>query len=178
MNLRDRPLAFIDVETTGLTPERHEVIEVAVVLQRRDKTVEEWCTRVRPTRPEVAEPKALEVNGYAAHPERWADAPVFSQVAAELAQRLEGAILVGHNISFDCAFLREEFLRCGSDFRVPHRKLDTYTLAYEHLACKGLDSLSLHAVCAFLGISNEGSHTALVDARRCRAVWNALVPGC
>jgi DNA polymerase III epsilon subunit family exonuclease len=175
MALREKPLAFIDVETTGLTPELHEVIEVAVILQRQDGTIDEWSTKVRPTRLEVAEPKALEVNGYAAHPEKWADAPTFDQIADDLARRLGGAILVGHNVDFDFAFLREAFRRCGSTFQMPHRKLDTYTLAYEHLAPKGLDSLSLHAVCAFLKISNEDSHTALVDARRCREVWNWLV---
>ncbi len=174
MPLSEKPLAFLDSETTGLTPGKHEVIEVAVLVQHCGGAVEEWCTKVRPIRLETADPKALEVNGYAAHPELWALAPTFAEIAEELALRLDGSILVGHNIGFDAAFLQEEFFRCGSTFRLPHRRLDTYTLAYEHLAHRGLESLSLNAVCSFMGVSNENSHTALADAKRCREVWNGL----
>lgn len=172
--LKDRPLAFIDTETTGLDPRLQEVIEVAVILEKPDGTLEEWCTKVRPTRLETAEPYALKVNGYEAHPELWATAPTFPEIVSELARRLDDTILVGHNVGFDLDFLQEGLIRAGSKVRLAHRKLDTYTLAYEHLAPEGLESLSLDAVCSFLGISNEGHHTALVDARRCRAVWHTL----
>ena len=79
------------------------------------------------------------------------------------------------NCSFDLDFLDEALRRAKSPAKLSHRKLDTYTLAYEHLAYKGLNSLSLDSICTFLGISNEGNHTALVDARRCREVWHTLL---
>jgi DNA polymerase III epsilon subunit-like protein len=172
--LKDRPLAFIDTETTGLDPRLQEVIEVAVLTERPDGTLDEWCTKVKPVRLETADPYALRINGYTAHPELWTTAPTFAEIASELTSRLDGTILVGHNVGFDLDFLQEGLIRCGSKVKLPYHKLDTVSYAYEHLVPKGLTSLSLDAIREFLGWPKDGAHTALVDARDCRRLFREV----
>jgi len=192
VRLSERPLAFIDVETTGLDPNRHEVIEVAVVfdesvfrrlgapwallLHRDEPDLAVWHTRIRPERIGDADPKALRVNRY--DPERWANAPTAAEVADDIVALLtrEGAdpVIVGHNVSFDRDFLNATLRGVGSRARVSHHTVDTVTLCHEHLVPCGLESLSLDNVRRFLGIPTEGSHAALKDAIDARDVYHRL----
>lgn len=172
--LRDRNLAFVDCETTGLDPRTQEVIEVAVILEKPNGTIEEWCTKVRPGRLETADAYALKVNGYEAHPELWTSAPTFAEIVPELIRRLDDTILVGHNVGFDLDFLQEGLIRAGSKMKLPYHKVDTVTLAYVNLVPKGLTSLSLDSIREFLGWPKDGAHTALVDARDCRRLFREV----
>lgn len=67
-------LVFVDVETTGLDPERHELLEVAAVRVHPHtlEPLDHASARVRPGRLADANPRALEVNGYT--DEAWRDA--------------------------------------------------------------------------------------------------------
>ena len=171
--LRDQTLIFIDVETSGLTPTVHEVLQIAVI--RDDPTtgmVTRYETKIKPTRIGWAEPKALEVNGYT--PEAWADSPSAKDVLTELKPWLEDGILVGHNVAFDRAFLEELFARHKDSIKLPHRTLDTYGLAYEHLAPCGLESLALDVIRKFLRWPLVGGHEAMRDAEDCRKLYHTL----
>jgi DNA polymerase-3 subunit epsilon len=171
-----RPIAYIDTETTGLNPAVHEVIDVAVVF---DRDVAErlrlphltfpdgadyafYASRIKPERLDVAEPIALQVNGYTA--EAWADAPTAADVVKVLQVILKDVVCCGHNVSFDTEFIQAMICRTGSTFRMDYHKLDTVTLAYEHLVPSGLEKLSLDTIRDFLGWPKEGGHAALKDA--------------
>lgn len=174
IGLKDRLLAFIDTETTGLNPLIHEVLEVAIIRQRPDgAVVDEWVSKVSPTHIETAEAIALKINGYQA--EDWVGAPTFVEIAAEVAARLDGCILVGHNIGFDLDFLQEALRQVGHTTRLPKHKVDTVTLAWEHLVPCGLTSLSLDNIREFYGWSKDGAHSALVDARDARRLYLDLI---
>lgn len=193
MKLSERPLAFIDTETTGLDPNRHEIIDVAVVfdasvlrrvgspwtatLSREEPDIAVWHTRVRPERIGDAEPKALEVNGY--NERDWEDAPTFAEIAPTLAKLLtrDGAdpVIVGHNVNFDRDFINAAFRRAGTTHKVSYHTVDTVTLCYEHLVPCGLEFLSLDNVRRFMGIPTFGSHAALKDAVDARQVYNRLI---
>ena len=170
--LSQRPLAFIDTETTGLDASVHEVIEVAVVKEHPDGRVEKWQSLIRPKDLEAAHPRALAMNGYNDAPERWDNAPYIEHVAGEIAERLKGCVIVGHNVGFDMDFLQSNFDREGLKFRLPYHKVDTVTLAYEHLVPTGLESLSLDKIRAFLKWDTEGAHTALKDAEDARRLYH------
>jgi len=94
-------LVFVDVETTGLDPERHELLELAAV--RVDphtlEPIDHASVRVRPTRLADADPKALEVNGYS--DEAWRDAVTLATGLRRLAPLFEDALITGHNVGFD-----------------------------------------------------------------------------
>ena len=169
---------WVDTETTGLIPRKHEIIEIAIltetVLPGGGGTITEaWSTKIRPARIEEAEPKALEVNGYRA--EEWAGAPTFDEVAADIAKRLASStIICGHNVSFDIAFIEGAFDRLGQKVRVPYHKVDTVTLGYVVWNADPENpgpGLSLDKLRRLLGISLNGAHSALKDAEDARIVY-------
>jgi DNA polymerase-3 subunit epsilon len=169
MNLSDKPLAFLDTETTGLTPGRHEVIEVAALVGDR---LYHWM--VRPERLEDAEPKALEVNGYARFPERWEGAKTMKEVGPEIMAALKGTVIVGHNVGFDLDMLNGHMRKVGLNPHLPYPKVDTVTLAYTRLVPLGLEKLSLDTIRAFLGWSKEGAHTAVKDVKDTERLYRLL----
>lgn len=167
----DRPRRFLDIETTGLDREIHEILEIAII-DERGRTL--LHTKVKPERIEMAHPQALEINNYSAA--AWADAPRWIEIAADVVDHLRGAVIFGHYVRFDYGFVRYHLkkVEVGTD-KLGHHTVDTATLAWEHLVPIGLPWLTLNAICTMLGISNKDAHTALADAQRCRRVYNKLL---
>src|SRR5687767_11785927 len=99
-------LAFLDLETTGLCPNSDRISEIGIISITGDRA-DEWTTFINPhsrmrSRRDVAE--------------RLDDAPRFKDLAVELAQRLDGRVLIAHNARFDYGFLKAEFRRVGIEF--------------------------------------------------------------
>jgi len=166
------PIIFIDIETTGLDPDYHEIIEIACI--RIDNIGQEtvYHTKVQPLNIETANPKALEINGYRS--KDWRGAPAPAEVAAKLESFLEGCLLVGHNIKFDVAFIYELLNRHAKLIRYDRRLIDTIVLAHEHLSFCGLESLSMDSIRTFMHWSKADSHTALKDCRDVQRLFYRL----
>lgn len=172
-----RRLAFIDVETTGLDPTRHDILELGIITAdpRTLETTGMLDLRVRPGRVEDADATALEVNGWSA--EAWRDAVPLDVALVRARPLLDGAMLAGHNVSFDRAFLDAAWRATGvAAPDVDHHVLDTATLAWPLHAAGVVESLSLGVVCKALGIDLEQPHRALADARRSLEVARRLLP--
>jgi len=118
LNLK-RPIAFLDLETTGINVTNDRIVELSV-LKISPNGKEEWMsTRVNP---EIPIPlKTTAIHGIT--DADVANAPVFKEVAKNLAAFLEGCDLAGFNaIKFDIPLLAEEFLRVNIDFNFRKRK--------------------------------------------------------
>ena len=172
-----RDLAFIDCETTGLDPRRHEVIEIAVIraTPRTVQPIAELAVRVKPTRLADADPKALHINGYT--PQGWQHGLSLRDALIAIGPQLEGAVLAGHNVAFDREFLDAAWRSTG----VPRPDLDHHTLDTASLACPLLtsgkvQSLSLRSLCTHFGIEHAEPHRALVDARASLEIARRLFP--
>lgn len=167
-------LAIIDTETTGLDPQTSTVLEFAAIVVENGVEVERYETKIKPTTGELnhAHPKALEVNGYT--DEAWADAPRMDEVGPRIVKMLGGCVLVGHNVSFDESMLKTSFRRHGVWGRIPYHKIDTITLAYEHLFPLGLKWANLDGIRKFLGWSKDGAHTAMKDVEDTKRLFDLL----
>lgn len=155
--LFDHPIACIDVETTGTSPQGDRITEIAVVEMTPDGAVSEWSTLLNPqTRiPEYIERLTGITNRMVE------DAPAFPDIAADLRERLEGRLFVAHNARFDYAFVKNEFQRIRESFHAD--TLCTVRLSrklYPQHPKHNLDSLIER-----LGIRVEDRHRALADAR-------------
>lgn len=115
-----KPLAFIDLETTGTNLGLDRIVEIAIVKILPDKT---RSIKRKLLNPEMPIPQASsDVHGIT--DEMVKDAPSFKQVAHELKQMLDGCDLAGYNSNrFDIPLLMEEFLRVEVDFDMKGRRL-------------------------------------------------------
>lgn len=105
-------LAFIDLETTGSNPVRDRITKIGV-LQAEGDQVSTWSTLVNPQRPI---PEFIQqLNGI--RNEAVVDAPTFSQIAGELADRLDGRLLIAHHARLNYGFVKSEYQRLGKSFR-------------------------------------------------------------
>lgn len=118
LNLK-KPIAFLDLETTGINVTSDRIIELSV-LKIQPNGKEEWMTvRVNPEMP--IPPKTTAIHGI--KNEDVANCPTFREVAKNLAIFLEGCDLAGYNaIKFDIPVLAEEFLRANIDFSFRKRR--------------------------------------------------------
>lgn len=106
------PLVFVDIETNGLDHIRGKVIEIAAIRMEGDKVVRSFSSLVDP---EVELPQFItRLTGIS--PGDLKGAPTFGMIADELADVLDGAIFVAHNVRFDYSFLKQEFKRLGRPF--------------------------------------------------------------
>ncbi|GAB4545434.1 MAG: hypothetical protein Kow0063_39480 [Anaerolineae bacterium] len=162
--LHEAPLAFLDVETTGLRPDLGDrVVEIAVVRAQGPKEVSRFVSLVNPQR--QLNPEAMRVNGIT--PRMVAGAPVFVDLLDQLLPLIEDAVIVCHNAPFDLGFLEAELRRAGAptwDGLV----LDTLAFARRQYWFR---RNSLTAIAHQLGIRIPDAHRALADALTTRAIF-------
>ena len=167
MNLT-RPLASLDLETTGTDPATARVVEVGIVkrLPDGDEHVRSW--RINPEAPIPAE--ATAVHGItdadvALH-------PTFAQVACMISETLRGCDLVVFNgRAFDLPLLRVEFARCGVAWPCEDAHvIDAFTI-YRERERRDLPAAVRH----YLGREHVGAHGAVADARATLDIVHAQV---
>lgn len=177
--MREKKLAFIDVETTGFDPLKHEVIEIGCLFAKLNEAgvYEELDTfeiKVKPDHIETAQPDALRVNGYDAS--QWVLGHTQEEAFKMVAQKCEGCVLVAQNTPFDYGFLNNGFMRHGIKDPFFFAKLDTISLAYLRFRKDpSMTSFSLRSLCEKYGIKNEKAHTALADVRATFEVFKKLM---
>ncbi|MFO7916502.1 MAG: exonuclease domain-containing protein [Anaerolineae bacterium] len=163
------PIAFCDVETTGLHPGRGDrVCEIAVLRCQGGRVVESFQHLVNPQRP-------MSKGAYAVHgigDDQLRHAPPFGQIADDVLSLLDDAVFVGHNAPFDLGFLSKEMGILGIVF-APQVVLDTLRLARRQYTAS---SYSLDRLARSLNIRVVGrAHRAMVDVLLTRGVFQQLV---
>jgi len=115
----NRPLAVIDLETTGTNVATDRIIEIAIVKVFPDRTTQSKVKRVNPEMQIPASSTAI----HGITDEHVKDCQTFKQMANEMRQFLDNCDIAGYNSNrFDIPMLVEEFLRAGLEFDVAHRK--------------------------------------------------------
>jgi DNA polymerase III subunit epsilon len=165
MPLDEAPLAFVDLEMSGLRPSLDRVIEVCVERVRGPALQMRVASLVRP------EPLAFgnaEIHGIQVA--ELAGAPTFAALAPQIQAALDGAVIVAHAAYKDVAFLEAEMARAGVAFAAPFH-VDTLSLSRRAFAQK---AHGLVALCKALGIAHERPHRAESDVAATRALFDKI----
>lgn len=184
-----KPLAWIDLEGTGLVPgpDAGEITEIAILWDKSLKLPRcvldsphytpkgvggVYHTKVRPAHIETADPRSLQISGY--REEEWVSAPLFQEIAHEICEILNRVTICAHNSPFDRGFIVSQLDELGIKHRIRHMTVDTLALSYEHLCHTNIKSISMPSLRRLFGWSSVGAHTALKDAEDCRRLYHTL----
>ena len=161
-----KPLAFVDLETTGATATNDRITEIGIVEVDADGTVREWQQLVNPG---VRIPPFIEqLTGISNA--MVADAPPFAAVAAETLRRLEGRLFIAHNARFDYGFLKNEFKRLDITFR----PLVMCTVKLSRTLFPEYKRHNLDSLIERHGLLAEARHRALADAQLIHQFWQKI----
>ena len=159
---------LFDLETTGVSWEKDEVVEISALKVKDGEVVDEFSTLVNPGMPIPY--YASEVNGIT--DDMVADSPFFDKVLGEFLEFSGDAVLVGHNIHcFDMKFMQKSTQRyfgnlIGNDY------IDTLQIARLYLP--EMEHHTLTDLAAYYGIDADGAHRALNDCRMNQKVFECL----
>ncbi len=177
-------LAFVDVETTGLVPGYHEMIDIGIVMTDLDgEEVGELFIRIQPEHPERTSDGARAVNAFDA--ERWQELGALSSIDAIdrlVAFRNDTAdernvLMVAFNSQFDAAFLDHLFRGRDRSWRelFHYFVLDVPSMAWI-LGHRDLTGASLAET---LAVDDEPHvahlHTGITGARLNARIYRALL---
>src|SRR5690606_21598021 len=165
---------IFDTETTGLDSREDRIIEFGgIEMVNKFPTGRTFHQYINPEGRPV-HPDALAVHGIS--DEQLADKPTFKEIASQLLDFLDGAVLIAHNANFDIGFLNAEFARLGVPPIDPSRVIDTLALAKRK---HPMGPNSLDALCRRHGIDNSHrtKHGALLDSELLAEVYIELMGG-
>lgn len=158
-------IAF-DIETTGLSPEQNEIIEIGALKVRDGKVKERFMEFARPR--ETISPIITNLTGITN--EMVACARYGTEVVREFLDFCEDDVLIGHNVIFDYSFIKTGALSQGLTFE----KAGIDTLKIARKVHKDMESKSLGALCEYYQIDNKAAHRAYHDALATAKLYQTL----
>jgi DNA polymerase-3 subunit epsilon/ATP-dependent DNA helicase DinG len=161
--IQERIFISLDLEMTGLDPERDAIIEIGAVKFSQGRVLETLQTFVNPNR-EIPEFIQRLTN---ISPDQVKNAPQFSSVSDQLANFVGNHPIIGHNIQFDLRFLDNHGLS------LLNSKYDTWDLASIFLP--DIPEYSLAYLTRYLEVGHISPHRALDDADATREVFLSLI---
>lgn len=165
------PFAVVDVETSGLRPGRHQVIQIGLVtVDAGGGVIDRWSTLVR-LRHLWNRVGPKHIHGISRRSLRRAARP--QEAFIELARRLDGSVFTAHNAAFDAAFIEQSGRRVGVALDVGPR-LCTLDLSRRLDPDRRLTH-GLADLCARYGVPLTRHHDALADATATAAVLPHLL---
>ena len=158
-NLRlERPLAFIDVETTGRNPYSDRIVELSILKINPDGNEKYKSHRINPGIPIPEETTAI----HGITDADVAEEPPFQQYARSIRDFLEGCDISGFNvINFDLPCLEAEFARSNVDFSRKSRYLIDSMVIFHQREPRNLEAAYLK----YCGKEMENAHSAKEDAK-------------
>jgi len=165
-------VAVIDVETSGLSPDEHHLLQVAViVVNGRGEELLRWSSDIRPPGGIFGQVGPHHIHGLTRR--RLWRAPGPATVLRRLGPLLVDAVVAGHNVGFDLAFLEAASRRTG--VALPRTaSLCTLELS-RRLDPERRRRHRLGDLCEFYGIGLERPHDALADAEATAALLAVLL---
>ena len=167
LNLK-KPIAFFDLETTGLNPVHDRIIEISVLRVNTNGEEEQKTWLINPGCP--IPPSTTAVHHISDADVR--DCKSFKELAPEIAKFFNSCDLAGYNIlKFDVPFLMEEFLRAGIDFDIKNRHLIDVMNIFMKMEPRTLKG----AYRFFMNKELEDAHSASADTSATYEVLMAML---
>jgi len=163
----------VDVETTGML-DGARIVEVGFAWFEDRRLARKFSTLVNPgdidyTAPDVSE--AMKLNGI--RPEELQGAPTFDQLLRNFFPKFGREPWAGHNLMFDLRMFTQEKTRLARrtglnwDAFVPRPRLKLDTMLLAHWLDKTLPHYNLKAVAEAYGVTMDGHHRSMPDAKAC-----------
>lgn len=157
-------IVALDIETTGLDPQKDAILEIGAVRFNGRRIENEWSTLINPGR--LIPPFITQITGITN--EMVAHAPPLRAVLGELVDFVGDSPILGHNVGFDLAFLRRNKILGYNEV------MDTYEMASVLLPNAGRYNLGALAQTLAVPYPPEDIHRALTDARVTQGVFLRL----
>lgn len=157
-----------DLETTGLQPTHHEIIEIGAVRLQNGEVVETFHTLVHPTR--AVSDEIVSLTGI--QPAELVQAPALEDALPAFLKFILGSTLVGHNALFDLSFLSAACDELGYELPVAKDALDTLLLSRVLLPFE--QGHRLQDVARRFQLGMQDAHRALADATTTARILGAL----
>lgn len=159
--------AIIDVETTGGSPKRERIIEIAIIKSNGEKIIDSYQTLVNPEK--TIPPFVSNLTGISN--EMVEQAPLFEEIAAQVEAFTKGCVIVAHNAHFDYGFIKNEFRYIGQYYQ--RDRICTVKLTQR--ALPGLEGYSLGKLAKHFNIDHADKHRAYADAEATTELLHILL---
>ncbi|MCH7413916.1 3'-5' exonuclease [Belliella sp. R4-6] len=167
LNLKS-PIAFFDLEATGINISTDRIVEISIVKVHPGGKEEIKTMKINPTIPIPLESSLI----HGIYDKDIKDAPTFKEASQELHQFFVGADLAGFNVlKYDIPLLVEEFLRAGIDFDIEKRNLLDAQKIFHLMEKRNLSS----AYKFYCGKTLENAHSAEADTIATYEVFKAQI---
>ena len=177
MDFSKRPIAVTDIETTGLDSQRHEIIELGLILVRPSdlKVLDKFEVKIKPLHIKTAVKKALAANGY--NERDWRKAWELKDAMALYAEKTKDAIFLGQNAYTDWAFINQAFQQSGVEDLLDYHRLDLFSLGWARRdQFPDLTKFSLASLARYFDLEPEPlPHRAMNGTKQVLAVLKKLL---
>ena len=181
---------WIDVETTGLSPEKNFVHQIAGLIVIDNDIKEQFDLRVRPPRGTILNKVALEIGnvtkedleGYPPHDQVYHDLIKMFSKFVDKYDKEDKFTFHGYNCHFDVGFMRTFFLANSDNYYgswIWSNNVDVMVLASQHLRSERhkMKNFKLHTVMEYLKIQQQGvgAHDGMTDILGTRDIYLKLL---
>lgn len=159
----------IDVETSGLHPEEHKIIELGAILVEAHCITERFSLLVRPQKAITSQIE--EITGIT-NAMLQKEGVEISLAMQQFIAFLRGLPVVSHNVDFDYSFLRKACATCNLPL-LSNRSIDTLTLSRRKI--KQVDNYKLSTLATHFSIATTQIHRSLADCEIIYQLYEKLI---
>lgn len=156
----------VDIETTGLSPQKDDIIELSALKVRDNKVVEEFSTLLKSSKG-----VSSFISGLTGITNSMLNnAPIIEDVLPEFLAFIGNDIILGHNVNFDMRFIKAK-TQLVLNKMVENSIMDTMIFAKRNLE---LPNFKLTTIAQYYNIDTKNNHRGLKDCYITFEVYNKL----